>query len=62
MLSNGFAINDGDDITYSSLTMRALQWNYDSLQFDLKNVALLSHPFYFPRYLTTFENGTSDYW
>ena len=26
MLSNGLASNDGDDITYSSLTMRALQW------------------------------------
>ena len=53
MLFYGLASNDGDDITYSSLTMRALQWSYDPLQFDLKNIALPSYLFYFPKHLTT---------
>ena len=53
MLSNGLASNDGDDITYSSLTMRALQWSYNSLQSNLSNVALSSYLFYSPEHLTT---------
>ena len=48
MLSNVLAFNDGDDITYSSLTMRALQWNYDPLQSDLMSVVLSSYIFCFP--------------
>ena len=50
MLSNGLASNDGDDITYSSLTMRALQWSYDSLQSDFRNVALQSYRSCFPKH------------
>ena len=40
ILSGGLASNDGDDITYSSLTMRALQWSFDSLQTGLGTIAL----------------------
>ena len=52
MLSIGLGPSDGDDITYSSLTMRALQWSYDSLRSGLRNVALLSYLFCFPKHLT----------
>ena len=51
MLSNSLVYNDDDDITYSSLTMRALQWSVDSLQNGLKSIALPSYLFCFPKYL-----------
>ena len=62
MLCNDLASNDGDDITFSSLTMRTPRWSYDSLQSDLRNVALLSYLFCFPKHLTAYENGTFNYW
>ena len=42
-LSGGLASNNGDDITYSSLTMRALQWSFDSLQTGLRTIPLPSY-------------------
>ena len=62
MLSDELASNDGDDITFSSLTMRAPRWSYNSLQSDVRNVALLRYSLSFQKHLTTFENGTFDYW
>ena len=62
MLSEDFASNDGDDITFSSLTMRAPRWSYVSLRSDLRNVALLRFSLSLQEHLTIFKDGTFNYW